>query len=224
MKFNDKKEQLFFYFVLVFGFFTLGVNIYRIFTAKNSTHFMVLGLETVAGIALIFLPIIFTKLTKLEFPTMVRLYYWFFLWIAVFLGTGLRFIGMIPFWDKILHAVSPMLLVAVGYALIGYFLRDTDFTKISPWLFLVFGFAFAGLCGVFWEFWECLCDQLFDMNLQRYLHENGQPFIGRAALMDTMGDLIVNTIGALILTAYSFFKRNDENYFKQYAFTKVSVK
>ena len=58
------------------------------------------------------------------------------------------------------------------------------------------GFAFAGLCGIFWEFWEFICDSVGGMNLQRYATLDGTPFIGREALMDTMGDLLTNTIGA----------------------------
>lgn len=208
LDFEDKQEKSAFYFLLAFGFITLLVNIVKTFIVQPTEQYVLLTVEMIAGIAVIFLPFVFTKFTGLVFPKMVRLYYWFFIWIAVFLGTGLRLIIIVPFWDKILHAVSPILLVAVGYAIIGYCLRDADFTKVSPWLFIIMGFAFAGLAGVFWEFWEFLCDSLGNMNLQRYMTEAGQPYIGREALMDTMGDLFTNTIGALILTVYSFTQRH----------------
>ncbi|WP_426068305.1 hypothetical protein, partial [Escherichia coli] len=77
-------------------------------------------------------------------------------------------ISIISFWDKILHFVSPMLLTAVGYGIAAFLLKKTKYADVSPWLFLLFGFAFAGLCGVFWEFWEFICDSLGNMNLQRY--------------------------------------------------------
>lgn len=221
IEFEDQQEKRLFYFLLAFGFITLLVNIVKSFVVQPKEQYLLLTVEMIAGIAVIFVPFIFTRFTGLIFPKMVRLYYWFFLWIAVFLGTGLRLIIIVPFWDKILHAISPILLVAVGYAIIGYCLREADFSKISPWLFIVMGFAFAGLCGVFWEFWEFLCDSIGNMNLQRYMTEAGQPYIGRAALMDTMGDLLTNTIGALLLTFYSFIKRNDPDYFKAYAFRKI---
>lgn len=222
LEFEDKQEKNAFYLLLVFGIITLIVNIVKTFVVQPTEQYMLLTFEMIAGIAVIFVPFIFTKFTGLVFPKMVRLYYWFFIWIAVFLGTGLRLIIIVPFWDKILHAVSPILLVAVGYAIIGYCLRESDFSKVSPWLFIIMGFAFAGLCGVFWEFWEFLCDSLGNMNLQRYMTEAGQPYIGREALMDTMGDLLTNTIGALILTVYSFTQRHKPDYFKAYAFRKVT--
>ncbi|MBP2099720.1 hypothetical protein [Enterococcus rivorum] len=221
IEFEDKQEKTIFSLLVGFGLITLVVNIVKIFTVQPASQYILLTLEMILGIGVLFVPFLFTKLTGLVFPKMVRLYYWFFLWIAVFLGTGLRLIIVIPFWDKILHTVSPILLVAVGYAFIGYYLRDIDYTKISPWLFIIMGFAFAGLCGVFWEFWEFICDSLGDMNLQRYMSESGVPYVGRAALMDTMGDLFTNTLGALVLTIYSFTQRHKPDYFKNYAFRKV---
>ena len=81
-----------------------------------------------------------------------------------------------------------MLLTAVGYGIAGFLLKKTKTPMFPRGYFLLFGFAFAGLCGVFWEFWEFICDSLGNMNLQRYNMSNYQPsFIGRAALMDTMG-------------------------------------
>ncbi|MTD38681.1 hypothetical protein GIX45_08565 [Erwinia sp. CPCC 100877] len=221
LDFEDRQEKVLFCTLVIFGLATLIVNIVKIFVVQPTSQYVLLSAEMIAGIAIIFVPFAFTRLTGLIFPKMVRLYYWFFIWIAVFLGTGLRLIIVVSFWDKILHAVSPILLVAVGYAIIGYCLRETDFTKISPWLFIIMGFAFAGLCGVFWEFWEFICDSVGNMNLQRYMTEAGQPYIGRAALMDTMGDLLTNTIGALLLTVYSFTQRHKPDYFKAYAFRKV---
>ena len=129
----------------------------------------------------------------------------------------MHLISIISFWDKILHAVSPMVLTALGYGLIGLLLKDAPIAKTSPWLFLLFGFAFAGLCGVFWEFWEFLCDQFLGMNLQRFAASDGTLFVGRAALMDTMGDLFTNTIGALVMGIFAWTQgRNNRDYFENY--------
>jgi uncharacterized integral membrane protein len=131
-------------------------------------------------------------------------------------------ISIISFWDKILHTVSPMVLTALGYGLIGYFMKDADISKTSPWLFLLFGFAFAGLCGVFWEFWEFLCDTVADMNLQRYATSAGKLLVGREALMDTMGDLLTNTIGAVLMGIYAHVQsRGDAAHFEEYRLKKI---
>ena len=100
----------------------------------------------------------------------------------------------------------------------GFLLKKTKYADVSPWLFLLFGFAFAGLCGVFWEFWEFICDSLGNMNLQRYNMSNGQPFIGRAALMDTMGDLFTNTLGAFVMGVYTYIRsKGNPEYLENYA-------
>ncbi|BAL62288.1 hypothetical protein QQG09_03625 [Melissococcus plutonius] len=220
LTFDDKYEKIIFYTLIIFGVFVFGVNFIRSFTSHDFNQYMLLTLEMFLGIGTLFVPFLFTMLTQLVFPKTIRLYYWFFILISVFLGTGLRLIVYISFWDKILHLFSPILLVALGYSLTNFFLKDVSLKKINPWLFLFIGFSFAGICGVFWEFWEFIWDGLIDLNLQRYMTESGIPYVGRAALMDTMEDLLTNTAGSLILTTYSFTQRHKPNYFKSYAFYK----
>ncbi|MGM0157403.1 hypothetical protein IGI47_001715 [Enterococcus sp. AZ191] len=204
--------------LVVFGLFVVCYNIFEFITNKYSTtQGITFIIESLAGIVLIFLPQIMKKLFHLHIPDAIVLFYWFFLFISVFLGTGMHLISIISFWDKILHAVSPMVLTALGYGLIGLLLKKAPIAKTSPWLFLLFGFAFAGLCGVFWEFWEFLCDQFLGMNLQRFAASDGTLFVGRAALMDTMGDLLTNTIGALLMGIFAWVQgKNDPAYFESY--------
>ena len=210
-----KKIQL---ALVAFGVFVVCYNLYEFITKKYSTtQGVTFIIESLAGILLIFLPQIVRKIAKLYVQDAIVLFYWFFLFISVFLGTGMHLISIISFWDKILHAVSPMVLTALGYGLIGLLLKDAPIAKTSPWLFLLFGFAFAGLCGVFWEFWEFLCDQFLGMNLQRFAASDGTLFVGRAALMDTMGDLFTNTIGALVMGIFAWIQgRNNRDYFENY--------
>ena len=135
--------------LVVFGLFVVCYNIFEFITNKYSTtQGITFIIESLAGIVLIFLPQIMKKLFHLHIPDAIVLFYWFFLFISVFLGTGMHLISIISFWDKILHAVSPMVLTALGYGLIGLLLKKAPIAKTSPWLFLLFGFAFAGLCGV----------------------------------------------------------------------------
>lgn len=209
--------------LLAFGVFVVCYNFYEFITQKYSTsQGITFIVESLLGIALIFMPQVILKVFKLKIPAAIVLFYWFFLFISVFLGTGMHLISIISFWDKILHAVSPMVLTALGYGLIGYLMKDAEISKTSPWLFLLFGFAFAGLCGVFWEFWEFLCDQFLGMNLQRFAVSDGTLFVGRAALMDTMGDLLTNTIGAALMGLFAWSQsKKDERYFESYKLEKV---
>jgi len=51
-----------------------------------------------------------------------------------------------------------------------------------------------------------------ELNMQKYAFEDGTLKIGRAALNDTMKDIIVDVIGALIMAVvgYIFKKRSDK--------------
>lgn len=206
-----------------FCFIVLFYNLFELFTSKYSlSQGITFVIEAIAGLALVYLPNLAKMFLRIQFPAAILLFYWFFLAISVFLGTGLHVISLIPFWDKVLHAVSPMLLTVIGYGLIASFLKKADAKDTSPWLFLLFGFAFAGVCGVFWEFWEFFCDQFFGMNLQRFALTGGTDLVGRAALMDTMGDLFTNTAGALVLFAYAYLKsKNNPGYFRQFKIKKL---
>lgn len=220
---NQRKIQRAF---TIFGLLVFLFNLYEYITVRLPRPEMtVILLECLAGIALIYLPQIARKLLKIEIPQPIVYFYWFFLWLSVFMGTCLHLIRFINGWDKVLHTVSPMLLTALGYGICGMLLKKTVAKEVSPWLFLVFGFAFAGVCGVFWEFWEFLCDSVANMNLQRYLDSpdsSGAPLVGRAALMDTMGDFFTNTAGALLMGLYAGVKsRKDLAYFETYRIKKT---
>lgn len=217
---NIKKIQL---WLTVIGIAVLGYNIYELIISKFSfSQSVTLIIEAIAGIALIYLPNMLKKLLKLVFPDGIVLFYWFFLLISVFLGTCLHFMSIIPFWDKVLHFISPMILTITGYGMIAALLKTVKLTEVSPWLFLVMGFAFAGVCGVFWEFWEFFCDQFFNMNLQRYNASGGVPLVGRAALMDTMGDLMTNTLGSLMLTLIAVKKSyHNPEWFNHFKITRL---
>lgn len=207
----------------VIGIGVLFFNIYELIVSKfSTTQSMTLIIEAIAGIVLIFLPNILREVLKLVFPKGIILFYWFFILISVFMGTCLHFMSIVPFWDKILHFISPMILTITGYGIIAALLKQANISNVSPWLFIVMGFSFAGMCGVLWEFWECFCDQFFQMNLQRYNTSGGEPLIGRAALMDTMGDLLTNTLGSLTLTLFAFKKsRHDVEWFNNFKITRV---
>ena len=209
--------------LLIFGLLCLSFNIYEFAISKYSTRQgIIFIIECLAGIALIFLPEIIAKLFRLVLPEKIIYFYWFFLVISVFLGTSLHMISIVSFWDKILHTVSPMVLTALGYGLLGFLMKDANISKTSPWLFLLFGFAFAGVCGVFWEFWELLCDTVAGMNLQRYATSTGELLVGRAALMDTMGDLLTNTLGAVLMGIFARIQsRGSASYFEEYRLKKI---
>ena len=72
---------------------------------------------------------------------------------------------------------------------------------------------------VLWEFYEFTFDGLLGMNMQRYMAAGGELLRGRAALMDTMGDLLMDFLGSLGLALVGYFGiKRDLSWLKTFAF------
>ena len=68
--------------------------------------------------------------------------------------------------------------------------------SMSPAFVALFTFCFA-----------LALDVLFQTNMQKYALEGGEALAGQAALQDTMGDLIVDFIGALAIAIAGYLSR-----------------
>ena len=90
---------------------------------------------------------------------------------------------------RVLHALSGAMLGALGFSVLT-FLNKTEGIPVSmsPAFVALFTFCFA-----------LALDALFQTNMQKYALEGGEALAGQAALQDTMGDLIVDFIGALAI-------------------------
>lgn len=108
-----------------------------------------------------------------------------FIGSTLFLGEVFDFYETFWWWDILMHTSS-----AVGFGLIGFVLIfmmfQGDAYAAPPIAMAFFAFCFAMAIGAFWEIFEFAMDQFFGLNMQK------------SGLMDTMGDLIVDAIGALI--------------------------
>lgn len=85
-------------------------------------------MESLLGIALIFMPQVILKVFKLKIPAAIVLFTGFSCSSLSFRHRD-AFDQYHLFWDKILHAVSPMVLTALGYGLIGYLMKDAEISK-----------------------------------------------------------------------------------------------
>ncbi len=104
---------------------------------------------------------------------------------TLFLGEVFDFYQRFWWWDIAMHGGS-----AIGFGLIGFVLVFMMFQGdlfAAPHLAIcVFAFCFAMAIGSLWEVFEFAMDQMFGLNMQK------------SGLMDTMGDLIVDMLGALL--------------------------
>ncbi|GAF35300.1 hypothetical protein [Lentilactobacillus farraginis] len=209
----------------------LGYYGYWFFTGqpKFSDQSLLL-IEVAIGILIALLPYLIEKIGRFYFPQIELIFFYIFLYMSIFLGSGLQFYG-VAYWDKYEHVLSAVMLAGLGYAIFQGISRSKRNAWENPFLMSLFSFTFGATCGIFWEFYEFTADGLGGMNLQRY-EAAGKLLVGRAALMDTMTDLIADVTGAFLMALigyllmkhnpeagrYLFFKSKRQNIFSSYNF------
>lgn len=161
--------------------------------------------QCVLGVFALALPSILRRRVQLVIPSNMLLLYAVFLYCAIYLGEVRSFYYNVRNWDTILHTFSGAMLGALGFSFIT-FLNKTDRVpmNLSPVFVATFAFCFAVTLGVIWEIYEFTADGILHTNMQKFGLEDGTPFPGRLAVMDTMKDLIVDTIGAAVMSVAGY--------------------
>jgi len=161
--------------------------------------------KCVLALLVAFIPSIINKKWSIELPNYMVAIYFVFLYASVYLGEVRSFYEKIPFWDTILHTFSGVMLGALGFSLV-HLLNEAQHIKIqlSPLFVAIFAFCFALAAGAIWEIYEFTIDHIIDINMQTYLMPDGTPYVGHAALLDTMIDLIVDALGALVIALIGY--------------------
>ena len=140
-----------------------------------------------------------SKRSKLKYPVELEIIIVLFLFASMFLGDIRGFYETFPWWDTMLHTLSGVVLALIALLLV-YTLnqRHRESLHLSPFFVALFAFSFAIMLGVLWEIFEFTMDQVFGMNTQ----------ITETGVVDTMWDLIVDTLGALIvaIAGYIYLK------------------
>lgn len=172
---------------------------------RIKSDYVLMLLQCIVGVFAMLLPGLLRKKINLEIPSYMMILYTVFLYCAIYLGEVRSFYYTVPHWDTILHAFSGAMFGALGFSFIN-FLNKTEQVpmNLSPMFVVVFAFCFAITLGVIWEFYEFMADGLLGTNMQKFGLEDGTGFIGRAALKDTMKDLIVDAIGAMIMSIIGY--------------------
>ena len=157
---------------------------------KNWTY---LGMSILTLLVML-LPSIMEKKMKIDFPSEFDIVVVLFIYAALFLGELYSFYERFWWWDTMLHSFSGIILGNIGYALVSY-LNTSSSTDInlSPIFVALFTFCFALAIGALWEIFEFSMDSFFGLNMQK------------SGLVDTMKDLIVDTIGAMLFSVLGYY-------------------
>ena len=143
-----------------------------------------LAFVALATLALSLAPVVAARWADVHVPPSFITVMVLFIGATLFLGEVLDFYERFWWWDIAMHGIS-----AIGFGLIGFVLVFIMFQGdryAAPHVALAFfALCFAMTIGTVWEIFEFAMDQLFGFNMQK------------SGLRDTMGDLIVNALGAL---------------------------
>ena len=142
---------------------------------------------------LFFVPTFLKRRFKIDIPFEFELIAVGFIYLSIFLGDLQKFYFKFWWWDVYLHLASGFLLGIIGFILV-YILNSNKNIKVNMKAGFVAMFAlfFSLSMGVFWEFFEYSMDSFFGTNMQR------------SGLTDTMWDLIMDFVGALIISSLGY--------------------
>ncbi|MDD9952956.1 MAG: hypothetical protein OXR66_01310 [Candidatus Woesearchaeota archaeon] len=151
----------------------------------------------VSGLTLFltFLPSMIQDRYNIYFPIEVELIAMVFVYATLFLGDAHGYYTKFWWWDVVLHSASGLVFGLAGF-LIMYALWESKKVTASAGIIALFSFCFSVAIGALWEITEFAIDYFFKANMQK------------SGLVDTMWDLIVDSISALIaaLLGYSYLK------------------
>lgn len=188
------------------------------------------------------LPSLLERKLDIDLPNTLEIIILLFIYAAEILGEIGAYYVTFPYWDTVLHTLNGFLCAAIGFSLLDILNRHSRARfHLSPLYLAIVAFCFSMTVGVVWEFFECVMDQFFFLDMQKdsIVHSIGtilldptsgnhpvalhnivdlivvqadgtQTALGLGGyldigLLDTMEDLFVNFIGALIFSIIGYF-------------------
>lgn len=196
---RDSGEIIVFWFALIFRAMLVVAIILSIYFTQWENL-----LAASTALFLTFVPALAEKRFKLDTPSYFELIILIFIFFAIFLGEIFSFYHRVPYWDAMLHFSAGIIIAAVGFALITVLNNSPRVAlKLSPFFVALFAFCLGVTLGTLWEIYEFWQDAWFGFNMQK------------TGLDDTMKDLMLDAIGALLVSVAGFlWIRKDHNSIK----------
>lgn len=210
MKIDARKlEKYMRYFFILLTILVIGYNLYL----REWETFW----SAVMTLLLFLLPSILEKRTDVKIPTSFQIIILLFIFASMYLGEIHHYFYRYRWWDRMLHTASAVILTYFGFILIYSMNKDYKVNmKLSPKFMALFSFCFGIMICALWEILEYAIDSILGLDMQKA--RNLQDIYGfydtRLGVKDTMKDLIVDTIGALVVSVIGYYhlkKRNDDD-------------
>lgn len=175
-----------------------AILVVEVMIAVWENHWLTAAI-TIGIIIVTLVPFILRKFLRVFIPPEFVLLAIAFVFASLFLGEIRGYYTRFWWWDILLHSASGFLLGIVGFLLV-YVLNETEDIDVhmKPGFVAIFSFMFAVGIGALWEIFEFSMDNFFGLDMQKEML--GDP----SGLTDTMWDLIVDTLGALVISVLGY--------------------
>ncbi|MEN6446035.1 MAG: hypothetical protein ABFC98_08360 [Candidatus Cloacimonas sp.] len=210
MKIDARKlEKYMRYFFILLTILVIGYNLYL----REWETFW----SAVMTLLLFLLPSILERRIDVKIPTSFQIIILLFIFASMYLGEIHHYFYRYRWWDRMLHTASAVILTYFGFILIYSMNKDYKVDmKLSPKFMALFSFCFGIMICALWEIIEYAIDSILGLDMQKA--RNLQDIYGfydtRLGVKDTMKDLIVDTIGALVVSVIGYYhlkKRNEDD-------------
>ena len=155
------------------------------------------AVATTGVIIVAFLPMLVGYRFHVRIPAEFELLAVIFVYASLYLGDLHGYYLKYWWWDILLHTGSGLILGIFGFLLVYVINEHEDLEMhMKPSFVSLFAFMFALGMGSLWEMFEFVLDQFLGMDTQG------------GSQVDTMSDLIVDGIGAFIISilGYSYLR------------------
>lgn len=224
MRQDIKHHPVLFTTYVVLRALVIAVMVLEIFNGEYYNVFL-----CALTLALFMIPTFVERRLHIDVPNTLEIIILLFIFSAEILGEIQEYYLIFPFWDTMLHTMNGFLMAAIGIAMVDILNRSRKFkVRLSPAFVALVAFCFSMTVGVVWEFFEYGMDFFFHTDMQKdtwinavssvslnpeghnsavqvlidSVVVNGEkwPAYLDIGLHDTMKDLLVNFVGAVIFS------------------------
>ena len=201
-------------------YWLLRLSVIAIMVAQFFNHNFENVFLCVLTLVLLLMPTIMERRLKIDLPNALEIIIMLFIYAAEIMGEIHAFYTTYRGWDTMLHTMNGFLCAAIGFCLVDLFDRsEKSSLSLPPKYMAIVAFCFSMTVGVLWEFFECAMDQLLLLDMQKdtvvntvviLVTDQGEISLGLGGyldmgLLDTMKDLFVNFIGAVVFSIVGYF-------------------
>lgn len=158
-------------------------------------------------------PLLIELIFRIRLSSFMLIFLYIFMFFAGFLGCSMNWYNIYGVYDNVMHGTFGYVGAAIGLFLM---VKTKNYKGLNVAGAAFFIFAFSMACGAIWEIIEFTADNLMGANGQGWQIVNGifvdGPMKGQSAgivrdVSDTMSDVIMNFIGAIVFCIHFLLHR-----------------